>query len=106
MKKIVIAALGLIVATALVPDLIFAKGPRTVQGGDPSGLFRHIGTFDVMAGNGSAVAEIVDVTVNGKQLVYTDSEKGEIGFVDISDPANPVGQGVSIEFLSEDYQIS
>lgn len=68
-------------------------GAKTVQGGDPDGLFSAIGTFDVMAGNGSAVAEIVDVTNNGKQLVYTDSEEEAIGFVDISDPANPVGEG-------------
>ena len=60
------------------------------QGGDPSGLFQHVGTFDVMAGNGSVVAEIVDVTINGKQLVYTDSPGKAIGFVDISDPASPV----------------
>lgn len=46
-----------------------------------------------MAGNGSGVAEIIDVTGNGKQLVYTDGENGAIGFVTISDPANPVGMG-------------
>lgn len=40
--------------------------------------------------NGSDVAEIVDITINGKQLVYTDSPGKAIGFVDISDPANPV----------------
>lgn len=66
---------------------------KTVQGGDSGGLFATIGTFDVMAGNGSAVAEIVDVSNNGKQLVYTDSPEESIGFVDISDPANPVGDG-------------
>lgn len=66
---------------------------KTVQGGDSGGLFATIGTFDVMAGNGSAVAEIVDVSNNGKQLVYTDSPEESIGFVDISDPANPVGGG-------------
>lgn len=87
--------LSLAIATALtvfaMPAL--SKGP-TVQGGDSSGLFQHIGTFDIIGGNGSAVAEIVDVTINGKQLVYTDGDLGQIGFVDISNPGSPVGQGV------------
>jgi hypothetical protein len=93
MKNITIAGIILILAMAPIPTNVFAKETRTVQGGDPSGLFQHVGTFDVMHGNGSAVAEIVDVTVNGKQLVYTDSETNSIGFVDISDPAKPAGQG-------------
>jgi hypothetical protein len=56
-------------------------------------MFRPVGTFDVIEGNGSSVAEIIDATVNAKQLVYTDAGKGKIGFVDISDPAHPKGQG-------------
>jgi hypothetical protein len=66
---------------------------KTVQAGDPDRMFRPVGTFDVMEGNGSSVEEIIDATVNGKQLVYTDADKGEIGFVDISDPAHHKGQG-------------
>src|SRR5918996_2251602 len=57
-------------------------------------LFRHVGTFDVMDGNGSSVAEIVDATKNGNQLVYTDGPNEEIGFVDISDPSHPSAGGV------------
>jgi hypothetical protein len=56
-------------------------------------LFRHVGTFDVMHGNGSSVAEIVDATKNGNQLVYTDGPNEEIGFVDISDPSQPSADG-------------
>lgn len=84
-----------VVAMVIVLALAASNGAaaKTVQGGDPGGLFATIGTFDVMAGNGSAVAEIVDVSNNGKQLVYTDSPEESIGFVDISDPANPVGDG-------------
>lgn len=94
MKHITTAGVFLILALSLIPINVVAKQMRrTLQGGDPSGLFQHVGTFDVMAGNGSGVAEIVDVTINGKQLVYTDSPGKAIGFVDISDPANPVGQG-------------
>lgn len=62
--------------------------------GSKSKLFEPVATFDVMAGNGSGVAEIVDVSANGKQLVYTDSSNEEIGFVDINNPAGPVADGV------------
>lgn len=82
-----------LLVTALAAALPAVAAARTVQTGDPSGLFWTVGTFDVIAGNGSEVAEIMDVTINGKQIVYTDAGKGEIGFVDISDPAHPVGQG-------------
>ena len=81
------------VATLL---LVATAAPVSASQGDQRparGLFKHIGTFDVMAGNGSAVAEIVDATANGRRLVYTDGDKGEIGFVDISDPRNPKGEG-------------
>lgn len=57
------------------------------------GIFRHIATFDVTRNAGSEVAEIVDVSKDGKTLIYTDSESGLIGFVDITDPANPKEDG-------------
>ena len=47
-----------------------------------------------MAGNGSSVADIVAVSRDGRQLIYTDAYKGEIGFADISKPAKPMAQGV------------
>ena len=87
MKKLFVFAVVHIISLALIPTLAFAMGPKAMHHQETSGLFRNVGTFDVIAGNGSAVAEIVDVTVNGKQLVYTDSDNGAIGFVDISDPA-------------------
>jgi hypothetical protein len=43
--------------------------------------------------NGTEVAEIVDATVNGKGLIYTDSGTGAVGFVDISAPSNPLPDG-------------
>ena len=73
--------------------LAFTKDFKNLRESYLTRYFQHIGTFDVLAGNGSAVAEIVDVAANGKRLVYTDSGNGAIGFVDISDPANPVGLG-------------
>ncbi|MGK7891435.1 MAG: hypothetical protein AB4042_19065, partial [Leptolyngbyaceae cyanobacterium] len=39
-------------------------------------------------------AEIVAVSVDNNILVYSDSPQGQLGFVNISDPANPVGTGV------------
>jgi Esterase-like activity of phytase len=59
----------------------------------PVGVFRPLGTFDVMAGNGSAVAEIIDFSLDERQIVYTDAPSGQIGFVDLSDPRHPVGRG-------------
>lgn len=61
---------------------------------DRSPLFVPIATFDVIAGNGSAVAEIIDVSKNGKQAIYTDADNNQIGFLDISRPRHPVGTGV------------
>lgn len=39
------------------------------------------------------VAEIVTASEDGKTLIYTDSEQGQVGFVDIEHPASPVGLG-------------
>ena len=55
--------------------------------------FHHISTFDVTT-NGNEVAEIVDYTTNGRGLVYTDSDTQSLGFVDISNPNNPISDGI------------
>ncbi len=87
----------LITTVAALATALGAAG--AVAGGNGHGhkyadqRFRWVGTFDVMEGNGSGVAEITDVTRNGKQLIYTDAENGEIGFVDIRNPRRPVGEG-------------
>ena len=39
------------------------------------------------------VAEIVDVSEDGMTLIYTDSEQGQVGFVNIEHPSDPVGLG-------------
>ncbi|SHJ18311.1 Esterase-like activity of phytase [Palleronia salina] len=39
-------------------------------------------------------AEIIAATEDGMTLVYTDSPGGSIGFIDITDPANPTAAGV------------
>lgn len=58
--------------------------------------FKQLSTFDVMDGNGTDVAEIIDATPNGKGLVYTDSETGSIGFVNIKNPNKPKADGTVV----------
>ena len=61
--------------------------------------FERIATFTIVNNDPGAertderVAEILDATADGKTLVYADSEGEQLGFLDISDPANPVGLG-------------
>lgn len=81
MNNSLIATAGMVVAAAVATAAPSEK------------VFQHVGTFDVMAGNGSGVAEIIDVSVNGMRLAYTDSENEAIGFVDIKQPSSPVGLG-------------
>ena len=46
------------------------------------------------------VAEISTVTPDGNTVIYTDAAAKRIGFVDVADPVNPVGQGtLSLEEL-------
>lgn len=40
------------------------------------------------------VAEIVAASEDGRLLVYTDTATGNVGFVNIEDPANPLPAGV------------
>lgn len=74
--------------------LAFAAITASATGKTSNGhYFKWIATFDVIAGNGSAVAEIVDVTSDYKQLIYTDADNEAIGFVDIRNPRRPKGLG-------------
>ncbi len=63
---------------------------------NPDKFFNRTATFAVCAQLESScedstptAAEIVAASEDGMTLVYTNSLKGEIGFVDIADPANP-----------------
>lgn len=91
MNKLAWATAGIVAATAVSGTYAGNKHPGRHRNTDK--LFQHVSTFDVMAGNGSAVAEIVDASKDGTQLVYTDSDNEAIGFVDISNPAVPMGDG-------------
>jgi hypothetical protein len=62
--------------------------------------FNHIGTFNVPANlppgeplSTVTSAEIVDASADGKTLLYTDSPTRRLGFIDISDPAQPAAAG-------------
>ena len=87
MKRSLTAGLVALMVAASVNASGGHQAPQT------PGVFVPLSTFDVMAGNGSGVAEIADVSKNGRQVIYTDAENEEIGFVDISRPRAPVGTG-------------
>lgn len=76
--------LAAVVATMMMPCASAAV--------PPIGFFQPLARYAV-AQNGGEVAEIVAATTDGKTLIYTDSEREAIGFVDITDPAAPVGAG-------------
>jgi hypothetical protein len=79
------AALGLMASAAQAAD-----GP----------YFTRIATYPVYANlpegvdpASETVAEIITVTKDGMTLVHTDSPGEALGFVDITDPAKPMGKG-------------
>ena len=84
-----------ILCTVLALSLISASSTVMAKTTPEKEYFQHVSSFDVMAGNGSSVAEIVDAAPEGTQLVYTDSDNQEIGFVKIANPAAPVGSGTT-----------
>ena len=69
-------------------------------------FFRRIATFPVFLNtcdgqldnndclNATTVSEIIAASEDGKLLIYTDSATENIGFVDITDPANPQPAGL------------
>lgn len=69
--------------------------PSTAQvnpTGHQEGPFQRIATFPIFENTSvetETVAEIVAASTSGNTLVYTDSETGKIGFVDITDPSDP-----------------
>jgi hypothetical protein len=80
-----VAVLATAVATAVGAAPAHAHG----GGGQAPAQFVPLATFDV-AGE---VAEILAVTPDGRTVLYTDSEVGEVGLVDVSRPDRPVQLG-------------
>ena len=61
------------------------------------GPFRRIAHFPVFLNtdvDDETVAEIVAASEDGRTLVYTDGQTENVGFVDITDPAQPAADGV------------
>jgi len=69
-----------LVLAALVAVPLLARQP-----GPPVGLFSVAAVYDVSG----EVAEIVDASPDGMTLAYSDSATGEVGFVNIANPAFP-----------------
>lgn len=63
----------------------------------PESYFTRLATFPVFRNTAidqETVAEIVAASADGNTLIYTDSPNAQIGFVDITDPAQPQPLGV------------
>ena len=91
--KIGIAVIG---AALLSPLLAYADDLKITD--RRLGSFERIATFPVFQNSDvdlETVAEIVTASQDGNTLIYTDSETENIGFVDITDPANPQPKGLA-----------
>lgn len=95
--------LGLAVATTLTMALVACNdgsdGPVPSKP-DAGAFFNRVASFAVCSQVGSScdsddstAAEIVAASADGMTLIYTNSPKGEIGFIDITDPAVPTAMG-------------
>ncbi len=78
--------------TGAIASTAYAEGFR---GADKT--FERIASFSVYTNNvdrsEETVAEIIDVSRNGKTLIYTDAETQRLGFIDIRKPDRPRPRG-------------
>lgn len=95
MKPILRRGTPALIASALTLTLL----PQAVD----AGTFQRVATWPVFnnlpAGtdpNTETVAEILSVTPDGRTIVYTDSEFGALGFLDISTPSAPKAAGLTM----------
>ncbi|MGE0825735.1 MAG: esterase-like activity of phytase family protein [Candidatus Binatia bacterium] len=121
-RKIFLASV-LIAGAAITAQIAFGRDDRKsvddLRGRPHSASFQRVATLANYLNNGVAnigkttVSEIVAATRDGKTLVYTDSPGEQIGFVDITDPANPLPDGVvavggeptSVDVLGNQYAL-
>lgn len=100
-KNILAAALATVIGLGLVAcNDDNDEGTVVVSAPNPSMHFNRVATFNVCAQVGAScesgdptAAEIVAASEDGMTLIYTNSPKGEIGFVDITDPKAPKALG-------------
>ncbi len=87
-----------------------ADGPRSANFQRVSTLANYLNNADIAD---ETVSEIIAATKNGLTLVYTDSPGEQIGFIDITDPANPQpdgtlavgGEPTSVDVLGNVYAL-
>jgi hypothetical protein len=114
---------GLLIAGAVATTQITfgqSKDRRSVIDlGTHKASFQRVSTLANYLNNGpdnidkTTVSEIIAATRDGKTLIYTDSPGEQIGFVDITDPANPIPTGVlamggeptSVDVLGNKYAL-
>ncbi|MCU0839692.1 MAG: hypothetical protein MUE49_13370, partial [Rhodospirillales bacterium] len=90
------ATVGL--ALSLAASTAIGIAEAAGRGGTPQ--FERVSTFEVLKNDPAAVrtntrvAEILAASGDGMTLIYVDSVGEQIGFLDITDPTNPVGAGV------------
>lgn len=77
-----------ILAAAAPPASVSATEPTV---GQP--YFRRVSTVYADENPGGIAAEIVAAADGGNTLLATDSPAGQLGFFDITDPANPIATG-------------
>jgi len=103
-KKSLLALSRLSMALALSAILAACGGsdddPEPVEPTPPPMAFKRVASFAVCEQVGSScesddatAAEIVAASADGMTLIYSNSPAEEIGFVDITDPANPAALG-------------
>lgn len=97
--------LGLVPALLLASAVAFAATPSAIADDDDRSYssrkaFQRIATYPVFLNNGpddlpddEVTAEIIAASDDGKLLIYTDSEKERVAFVDITDPRDPQPEG-------------
>jgi hypothetical protein len=98
MKNIKKLAMATAIASIFAGSSAVLAGHHHKNHGKHHGFkqFERIATLPVYLNtdqNLETVAEIIDASKDGNTLVYTDSETGKIGFIDITDPANPAVDG-------------
>lgn len=91
--------------TVAVAMALISSDAAEAQDVGPVGSFSPLSTFEIPDGG---VAEIVDATPDGGTLVYTDSDGGTVGIVDLSDPADPslVGEPVPVDGTPTSVSVS
>lgn len=88
-----------LLATCLLAGAVTAAAAPASAAPAPSGAFTRTATYPVYLNvpegvdpAAETVAEISTITEDGT-VVYTDATGKRIGFIDVADPANPIGTG-------------